>query len=206
VPGNAQLLPEELEAATSEAHRHGLRVAAHAIGTEGIKNALRAGVDSIEHASLLDDEAIALFNERGAYLVPTLSAPACILDHMHDGSQPDWVVRKAESVGAVMTENVARAYRAGVRIAGGSDSGTPYNGHDAYAREIELMHRTLGMSAVEALHAATGASAELLGLHRGILAPGETADLVLWPRDLEHDIRVLREPQIVIKAGRTLVP
>ena len=86
VPGNAQLTPDELAAAIDEAHRHGLRVAAHAIGTQGIKNALRAGIDSIEHGTMLDDEAIALFKERGVYLVPTLSAPTCILAHLEDGA------------------------------------------------------------------------------------------------------------------------
>jgi len=79
VPGNAQLTPDELSSAIEEAHRHGLRVAAHAIGTQGIKNALRAGIDSIEHGTLLDDEAIELFKQRNVYLVPTLSAPTCIL-------------------------------------------------------------------------------------------------------------------------------
>ena len=94
VPGNAQLTPDELAAAIDEAHRHGLRVAAHAIGTQGIKNALRAGIDSIEHGTLLDDEAIALFKERNVYLVPTLSAPTCILAHLEDGQQPEYVVRQ----------------------------------------------------------------------------------------------------------------
>ena len=102
VPGNAQLTQDELAAAVEEAHRHGLKVAAHAIGTLGIKNALRAGVNSVEHATLLDDEAIALFKERGTYLVPTLSAPTCILAHLEDGTQPQYVVDKARGLGDVM--------------------------------------------------------------------------------------------------------
>lgn len=204
VPGNAQLLPDELEAAISEAHRHGLRVASHAIGTEGIKNALRAGIDSVEHGHMLDDEAIELFKSRKVYLVPTLAAPTCILEHIHDGAQPAFVIEKAERVSESMLRNIRRAFEAGVKIAGGSDAGTPYNDHDNYAYEIELMHRVLGMTPQQALHAATAVAAELIGLHRGTLAPGEPADLLLLARDINEDIRTLREPQRVIKAGMAI--
>lgn len=204
VPGNAQLMPEELEAAIDEAHRHGLRVAAHAIGTQGIKNALRAGIDSIEHGHMLDDEAIALFKARDVALVPTLAAPTCILEHLHDGEQPGFVIRKAETVNEAMLGNIRRAFEAGVRIAGGSDAGTPYNRHEDYAYEIELMHRLLGMTPQQALHAATAVAAELLGVHRGTIDAGEPADLALWPRDITDDIRALREPVAVIKSGTTV--
>ncbi|HEV3090720.1 MAG TPA: amidohydrolase family protein [Candidatus Cybelea sp.] len=201
VPGNAQLTPDELAAAIDEAHRHELRVAAHAIGTQGIKNALRAGIDSVEHASLLDDEAIELFKERGAYLVPTLSAPACILANIENGQQPDYVVKKARGLGEAMLVNIRKAYENGVRIAGGSDAGTPYNYHQDYAQEVELMWSQLGMTPQQALHAATSVAAELVGLHKGILAFFEPADLLLLPRDAGEDIRALREPQLVLKAG-----
>ena len=201
VPGNAQLLPEELEAAISEAHRHGLRVAAHAIGTEGIKNALRAGIDSIEHGHMLDDEALALFKERDAYLVPTLTAPTCILENISDGSQPQFVLDKARMVNEKMIVSIRRALEAGVKIAGGSDAGTPYNYHENYAYEVELMHTILGMTPQQALHAATATAAELIGLHRGVLQPGEPADLLLLPRDLGDDVRALRDVERVVKAG-----
>lgn len=201
VPGVSQLTQEEMHAACTEAHNHGLRVGAHAIGTEGIKNALRAGVDSIEHGHMLDDEAIALFKERGAYLVPTLNAPTCILEHADDGGQPDFVVRKAREVNEHMLRNLKRAYDAGVKVAGGSDAGTPFNFHENYAREVELMHRILGMTPHQALHAATAVAAELIGLHRGVLATGEPADLLLLDADLERDIGTLGRPQTVIKSG-----
>ncbi|MGA8535717.1 MAG: amidohydrolase family protein [Candidatus Tumulicola sp.] len=201
VPGNAQLTPDELEAAVDEAHRHGLRAAAHAIGTLGIKNALRAGIDSIEHGTLLDDEAIALFKERRTYLVPTLSAPTCIMSHLEDGTQPQYVVDKARGLNEVMLTNLRRAYEAGVRFAGGSDAGTPYNYHENYALEIELMWSMLGMTAQQALHAATAVAAELIGLHGGILAVGEPADLLLLDRDAGDDVRALREPKTVMKGG-----
>ncbi|MDE2482288.1 MAG: amidohydrolase family protein, partial [bacterium] len=201
VPGNAQLLPEELEAAIHEAHRHGLRVASHAIGTEGIKNVLRAGIDSVEHGHMLDDEAIELFKQHGTYLVPTLTAPTCILEHLHDGGQPEFVIRKAQLVGEAMQRNIRRAYEAGVKIAGGSDAGTPFNFHENYAYEVELMHTLLGMTPQQALHAATAVAADLIGLNRGILAEGEPADLVLFERDVAADIRALRTPLAVVKAG-----
>ncbi len=201
VPGNAQLTADELTAAIDEAHRHGLRVAAHAIGTQGIKNALRAGIDSIEHGTLLDDEAIAIFKERNVFLVPTLSAPTCILANLEKGEQPQYVVEKAQGLGEVMATNIRRAYEHGVRIAGGSDAGTPYNYHENYAQEAELMWSLLGMTPQQALHAATNVAAELVGLHRGLLAVGEPADLLLLARDAGEDVRALREPQLVFKNG-----
>jgi imidazolonepropionase-like amidohydrolase len=201
VPGNAQLLPDELSAAIEEAHRHQLRTAAHAIGTEGIKNALRAGVDSIEHGTLVDDEGIELLKQRRVFLVPTLAAGVCILEHLEDGRQPQFVIDKMRTLGDVMQHNLRRAYRAGVRIAGGSDAGTPYNYHENYAYEIELMTSMLEMTPQQALHAATAVAAELVGLHRGIIARGEPADMLLLQSDAGQDVRALRKPKTVLKDG-----
>ena len=201
VPGLAQLTPEEMTAACEEAHRHGLRVGAHAIGTQGINDALRSGVDSIEHGHMLDDEAIALFKERQAYLVPTLTAPTCILEHAKDGGQPEYVVRKAREVNDHMMRNIRRAFEAGVKIAGGSDAGTPFNYHENYADEVLLMRKLLGMSPQQALHAATAVAAELIGLHRGIIAPGEPADLLLLDTEIDRDMNALTRPAAVFKAG-----
>lgn len=201
VPGNAQLTPDELGAAIDEAHSHGLRVAAHAIGTQGIKNALNAGIDSIEHGTLLDEECIDLMKRRGVYLVPTLSAPTCIIAHLEDGHQPKYVADKARALNDVMLANLRRAFDGGVRVAGGSDAGTPYNYHEDYAQEVELMWALLGMTPQQALHAATSVAAELIGLHKGILAVGEPADLLLLRRDAGEDVRALREPQLVLKNG-----
>jgi imidazolonepropionase-like amidohydrolase len=195
------LTEEEMRAAVTEARTHGMRVAAHAIGTSGIKNALRAGVDSIEHGHLLDDEAIALFKEHNAYLVPTLAAVVCIYEHSTDGKQPDFVVRKATELYEAARTNITRAYRAGVPIAGGSDAGTPYNYHANYAYELELMHTMLGMSPREALHAATQTAGELLGVDAGLIAPGRPADLLVLDGDLETDTLAVRSPRGVIKGG-----
>jgi imidazolonepropionase-like amidohydrolase len=201
VPGNAQLTPDELVAAVEEAHRHGLRVAAHAIGAQGIRNALRAGVDSIEHGHMLDDEALALFKEHDTYLVPTLSAPTCILAHLEEGHQPAFITDKARTVSDAMLVNIRRAFENGVRIAGGSDAGTPYNLHEDYALEVELMWSLLGMTPQQALHAATAVAAELLGLHHGIVAIGEPADLLFLDGDVGQDVRALQRRQKVMKAG-----
>ena len=201
IPGNASLTPDELAAAIDEAHRHGLRVAAHAIGTQGIKNALHAGIDSIEHGSMLDDEAIGLMKERNVWLVPTLSAPTCILANLERGEQPAYVAEKARGLNDMMLANIRKAYEAGVRIAGGSDAGTPYNYHEDYAQEVELMWSLLGMTPQQALHAATNVAAELVGLHHGLLAVGEPADMLLLERDAGEDVRALREPQLVFKNG-----
>jgi len=201
VPGLDQLTEEEMRAAIVEARTHGMRVAAHAIGTNGIKNALRAGVDSIEHGHLLDDEAIELFKERGAYLVPTIAAVSCIYENASSGSQPDYVIRKATELYEKMRENVTRAWRAGVTIAGGSDAGTPYNFHQNYAYEVELMATVLGMTPQQALTAATSTSGALLGVEAGTLVEGAPADLLLLRADAARDARALRDPAVVIKGG-----
>jgi imidazolonepropionase-like amidohydrolase len=201
VPGQDQLSEEEMRAAIVEARTHGMRVAAHAIGTSGIKNALRAGVTSIEHGHLLDDEAIALFKERGAYLVPTLAAVWCIYENIAGGAQPDYVVRKATEIYQSAGDNIRKAWRAGVTIAGGSDAGTPYNRHENYAYEVELMSTVLGMTPQQALTAATATAGELLGVEAGVLAAGRPADLLLLGGDAGADVRALRDPRVVIKAG-----
>jgi imidazolonepropionase-like amidohydrolase len=203
IPGQDQLTEKEMRAAIVEAHTHGLRVAAHAIGTSGIKNALRAGIDSIEHGHLLDDEAIEMLLHHNAYLVPTIAAVSCIFEHAADGKQPDFVVRKASALYEAMRANITRAYRAGVAIAGGSDAGTPYNYHEKYAYEVELMNTLIGMPPREALRAATQTAGALLGTEAGVIAAGRPADLLLLDGDLETDTSALRTPRRVIKGGAT---
>ena len=201
VPGIRQLDEDEIRAGVDEARVHGLRCAAHAIGAAGIINAARAGVDSIEHGHLIDDEGIAVMRERGTYLVPTLAAIRCILEGGEEADMPDFVLRKAREIAEFATVNLKRALAAGVKFAGGSDAGTPFNDHDAYAYEVELMQEMLGMSPRDALHATTFGSAALLGVARGTLAPGEVADLVLLRDDIESDARPYRDPVAVVKSG-----
>ena len=201
VPAIAQLTEDEMRAGVEEAHNHGMRTAAHAIGALGIRNALRAGIDSIEHGHLLDDEAIALFHEHGAYLLPTLSAIASIVDAGTEGRMPDWVLRKALELATNAIENLRKAYQAGVKIAGGSDAGTPYNPHELYWREVRLMHEQLGMTPREALYAATASAGELLAVDRGRVRKGSPADVLLLERDAGDRPDALSNPQVVIKNG-----
>ncbi len=158
---------------------------------------------SIEHGHLLDDEAIALFKARDAYLVPTLAAVWRIYENIAGGTQPDYVVRKASEIYEKAAGNIRKAYDAGVKIAGGSDAGTPYNQHEDYAYEVELMSTVLGMTPQQALVAATATAGELLGVDAGVLAPGRPADVLLLDADAGADVRALREPRTVIKAARS---
>jgi imidazolonepropionase-like amidohydrolase len=205
VPGSQELSDEELRAGVAEAHRHGLRAAAHAIGAAGIKAALRAGVDSIEHGHLIDEDGVRMLVERGGFLVPTLAALRRITDAGPDAGLPDYVVRKAAEIVQHAARNLRRAHAAGVRFAAGSDAGTPFNDHGGFAYELELMHTMLGMSPREVLRAATVTAAELLGVPRGTLGVGDVADLLVLDRDIDDDIRALAEPTLVIKAGSVVV-
>lgn len=204
VPGLAQLREDEMRAAVDEAHRHGMRVAAHAIGAAGIANALRAGVDSIEHGHLIDDAGIALARERDVPIVPTLSAIRCIVDADEGAGMPAFVLDKARAIAADAEANLRRARAAGVRFAGGSDAGTPFNGHGEYVRELELMVEMLGMTPGEALATATREAARLLGVGTGTLGVGDAADLIVVAGDVTADVRVLRTPQIVVRSGEIL--
>lgn len=202
VVGNDQLSEEEMRAGILEAKTHGMRVAAHAIGANGIKNAIRAGVTSIEHGSYVDEEGIALMKQHGTTLVPTLNALMGIIENAADFDIPKYAIDKAKLVGEQLQTNITRAWKAGVRIAGGSDAGTPCNKHEDYGREIELMTTMLGMSPREALNAATQISGDLLGINEGVLKVDAPADLLLLDDDLERSALALKNPRAVIKAGK----
>ena len=204
VPGNDQLTEEEMRAGIIEAKTHGMKVTTHAIGTNGIKNAIRAGVDSIEHGMLIDDEGIALMIERGTVLVPTLNSVTAIVENGEEHGIPKYAVDKSRAIFAQMTDNFRRARKAGVRFAGGSDAGTPFNYHEKYWREVELMVQVLEMTPREALHTATKCSGELLSIGEGHLVPGAPADMLLLGGDLERTMAPLKEPLAVIKRGRVV--
>lgn len=193
--GAQQYSDVELVAMVQEAARHGLKVAAHAHGTEGIKAAVRAGVASIEHGSLLDAEAIALMQERGTFLVPTTYlADAIDLSVLPSGirAKAEWLLPQAKA-------SVRAAVAAGVRVAYGTDSGV--YPHGLNAREFGVLVER-GMTPVAALAAATANAAELLGLSdRGVLGPGRLADLVAVPGDVLADIRATERPVFVMKGG-----
>ena len=199
--GSAQLDEDELAVAVREAHKAGKRVAAHAIANAGIKNAVRAGVDSIEHGCYLDREAIAAMKKRGTWYVPTLAAPHGICRHLAE--VPAYAARKATQVYEAHRESFKAALRAGVRIATGTDAGTPFNGHDGFATEIALMVE-LGMPVLQALRAAGESAALALGPDEGfgVVAAGKSADLVAVAGDPRRSTSALRDVRAVMARGK----
>jgi imidazolonepropionase-like amidohydrolase len=182
-PKHSQFTPAELDVLVTEAHMQGREVMAHAQGSEGVKNAIRAGIRSIEHGIYLDDEAIELMLANGTWLVPTLIAPVAVIRAAAAGaSLPDTVVRKAESVAVAHADSMRRAVEAGVKIAMGTDSGV--GPHGTNLEELPLM-AGCGMSPGQVLAATTSSAADLLGLgdKLGRLAPGYRADVVVVDGD-----------------------
>lgn len=182
-PRHAHFRPAELAVLVEEATAAGLAVMAHAQGADGIKNAVRAGIRSIEHGIFLDEEAIELMLAHGTWLVPTLSAPRAVLAAVAAGAAlPQAVVDKAVAVQAQHDESVARAHAAGVRIAMGTDSGVGPHGDNL--GELQLM-ADRGMTADEVWHATTLSAARLLRVddELGSLEPGKRADVVVLDGD-----------------------
>src|SRR2546430_2135319 len=193
-PGAAQLTPEELRVGVAEAVRAGRRVAAHAHGAEGMKNALRAGVHSIEHGTLLDNEALDLFLERRTFLVPTLSAIQSGFEHGKTGGVPGYPLEKCARMADARRKSFRKALKAGVRIAMGTDAGTPLNPHGRNAQELRRMVQ-FGMTAMQAIEAATRSAATLLGLEQaiGTVEAGKQADLLVVKGNPLDDIALLEE-------------
>lgn len=204
-PRHTQFTEAELRVVVEEAAMQERYVMAHAQGAGGVKNALRAGVRSIEHGIYLDDEAIELMLDRRAWLVPTLVAPISVLRAAEAGVDiPAAVLRKAEDVVGVHHESVRRAVAAGVRIAMGTDSGV--GPHGTNLDELPLM-AACGMSPAEVLVACTSAAAELLGYgaELGRLAPGFRADLVIVDGDAYALDKLAGNVREVWKDGTRLV-
>jgi imidazolonepropionase-like amidohydrolase len=202
-PGAPAMTLPELCAAVEEAHKAGLRVAAHAHGTEGIKNAIRAGVDTIEHASYLDDEAIELFLEHEAWMVSTLIASESLMPHLDDPAMPAHVRDKIRDHTSREAASLQQAVEAGIRIAAGTDAGTGYNPHGGLPNQVALLKRH-GMTAERALGAATRDSACAIGLAEthGQLATGRRADLLLVNGDPLADLAALHKVRAVYLGGR----
>jgi imidazolonepropionase-like amidohydrolase len=199
-PSQTAFQLDEMQAAVEEAHKSGRPAASHAIGNGGIKNALRAGIDSIEHGFYLDDESLEMAVSQGTFLVPTLIAVNRIVDN--PDKIPAWVVEKAESESGHHRESFLAAVRSGMKIAAGTDAGTPFNPHGELPTELELMVE-YGLSPTEALVAATRNAAENIDLlHEvGTLETGKLADLVLVNGDPTTDISAARDVVMVVKEG-----
>jgi imidazolonepropionase-like amidohydrolase len=202
-PSQTTFQLEELQAAVEEAHKAGRPAASHAIGNRGIKNALQAGIDSVEHGFYLDDEAVNLALKNDAFLVPTLIAVDQIVNNGARRGIPDWVVRKAESESGHHRESFKAAVASGVKIAAGTDAGTPFNPHGDLALELEKMVE-FGLPPMLALVAATANGARLLRMDDtlGTVEVGKTADLILVSGDPLEDMSLMRRPALVMKAGR----
>ncbi len=193
---------EELRAAVDEAHRHGRKVTVHAIGTGGIKAALRAGVDGIEHGILIDDEGIRMMKERGVWLVPTIYVLDYIIeDGARTGIPPDRI-EKAKHLQAERDKCVSAAFAAGVKVAFGSDTIFP---HEHAAREFARMVR-LGLTPAQAIRAATVSAAEVLGIENevGKIEAGRVADIVAVAGDPLKDVTTLESVAFVMKSGRVV--
>ncbi len=197
----AQLTQAELNALVDEAHALRRKTAAHAHGAEGAKRAIRAGIDSIEHGSFLDEEALDMMKAKGTYLVPTLMAVVGLRERIeHSTSMPPQVVAKARAAMAAIAVNFRRALAKGVKIGLGTDAAVYPHGRNA-GEFFQMV--SLGMKPVDALKAGTSADAELLGLadRLGTLEPGRLADIVAVPGDPTEDIRQTEKVFFVVKEG-----
>jgi imidazolonepropionase-like amidohydrolase len=199
---NPQFKTDEVEAIVATARDYGFHVAAHAHGSEGARRAILGGVSSIEHGTFMTDEVMRLMKEREVWYVPTISAGVFVGEFARrPGYYPDIVRPKALAVGPIIQKTFARAYRAGVPIAFGTDAGVfP---HGLNAREFVLMVEA-GMPPMAAIVSATVNAAKLLGEteNLGAIAPGRYADIIAVPGDPTADIALMQKVHFVMKGGR----
>lgn len=206
-PGAQQLSEEEIRAAVEEAHKAGKRTATHAQGTEGIKAALRAGIDTVEHGIFLDEEAIEMMVARGVVFVPTLAAPYQIVEAGEAKGIPAYALDKSRRVMDAHRKSFEWAASSGVTIAAGNDGGTPFNPSDDLVTELRLMVE-YGMSPLGALRAATHGSARALGLSEetGAIQAGKWADCLILDEGADplQDITAIGKVWMVIKQGQIM--
>jgi imidazolonepropionase-like amidohydrolase len=198
--GAPQFSVEEMKAIVDEAAMWGRKVAAHAHGTEGIKQAVQAGVTSIEHGSILDDEAIAMMKDHGTYLVPTVYVGYSVEEHAKEWKLPDRVIAKGRAINKEKLEGLRKAIAAGVKIAYGTDAGVFPHGENA--KDFDYLVRA-GMSPMQAIRSATVVASELIGQSAkfGTLSPGKFADLIAVTSDPIQNIRSLEKVSFVMKGG-----
>jgi imidazolonepropionase-like amidohydrolase len=202
-PGAPQFTFEELKAAADEAHMAGRKIAAHAHGTHAIKNAILAGIDSIEHASLIDDEGIRLAKEHGVYLDMDIYNDDYILGKAVEFGLPQENVNKEKMVGRLQRENFEKAVKAGAKMTFGTDAGVYPHGDNA--KQFFYMVK-FGMTPAQAIHAATSSAADLIGRAKdvGTLEAGKYADLIAVTDDPFQNIRALENVGFVMKGGEVV--
>lgn len=200
-PGASQYTFEELKAAADTAHMAGRKIAAHAHGTQGIKNAILAGIDSIEHASLIDEEGIKLAKEHGTYLVMDIYNDDYILNEAPKVGLPQENIDKERMVGRLQRENFERAVKAGAKMAFGTDAGVYPHGDNA--RQFFYMVK-YGMTPAQAIRSATANSADLIGRSAdvGTIEAGKYADIIAVQADPLADVRALEHVEFVMKGGK----
>ena len=205
-PGNAQFTVDEMKVMIEEAHKAGRKTATHAQGLQGIKNALYAGIDSIEHGCFLDDECLERMKEQNTFLVPTLCAPQCIIDKGAENGVAKYAVDKTLKVKDAHVESVKKAYEKGIPIALGTDAGTPFNYHNNTAYEMELLAR-LNIPNMDILKMATINSARCVGVEKdyGSIEVGKQADLVCLNENPLENISNVRKINRVIQSGKIVV-
>jgi imidazolonepropionase-like amidohydrolase len=198
--GAPQYSLEEMKALVEEAHMWGRRVAAHAHGTEGIKRAVLAGVNSVEHCSVLDDETLSLMKQKGTYMVPTMHALEYIIEAYSKKGFPDKIIHKAQSISKDKKDGFARAVKAGVKIAYGTDCAVMPHGWNA--KDFPYLVRA-GMTAMQAIQSATVNAADLLDVKSkcGSITPGKYADIIAVQGNPLDDVGLLEHVKFVMKDG-----
>ena len=197
----AQFTIEEVKAIVQTAKDYGFKVAAHAHGAEGMKRAVLGGVSSIEHGTYMTPEVMELMKERGTYFVPTVIAGRSVADSaLIPNYYPEMVKKKALEIGPIIQSTFGKAYKAGVKIAFGTDAGV--FGHGKNAREFELMHEA-GMPALEAIRSATVNAADLLGQSDklGTIEPGKAADIIAVDGNPAETIQSMSKVKFVMRDG-----